>query len=83
MSSFEELAEHCLGINTKGHFLRLYRLEEFGGLFPSLLGSSLFLLPGRFLGVLLLLLCRFRRGGTGFDPFDFFLGYGAFFLEGR
>ena len=56
----KKLTQDGFGVDSKGDFLHLYRLEKFCCFLASLFRGGLFLLPLQFLGFLFLLGWRFR-----------------------
>jgi len=80
---FVELAEDCLWIDTEGHLLDLYGLEEVGDFAACVLGGLLFLFTLELFGFLLLLVGSLCGRDLSLDLFDLFLSSTTFFLWKR
>lgn len=78
---FEEYAQDCFWVDSKGHFLHLHGFEEFGRFAFRGFGGGFFSLLLRFFGFFSFLFGGFGGGGLGFQLFDLFLSRRTFFLE--
>lgn len=75
---FEKLTQHSFRVHTKGHFLDLDGLEEFGGFLLCGFGGGLFLFACSLFGGFAFLVGGQVGGGS--DLFDCALGGSSFFV---